>query len=101
MTEMEIINERIDGVEDKIENINNKVENMNKNVDLMVILLRGNEFDKSDNGMIGEQNDLKRRVERLENFKDRMFWVLMTAAAITGLNLVQLVNMVVKAFKGG
>lgn len=107
MTEMAILNGRIDGVESKVENINKnvsqvnvKVGDMKDNVDLMVILLRGNKFDQNDKGMIGEHEDLKKRVERLEKFKDRMFWVGITAAGITGLNLVQLIHMVVGAFKG-
>ena len=101
MTEMEIIRERIDTVEDKIETIKTQVEQMHSNVNLMVILLRGNEFDKQDDGMIGEQNDLKRRLERLEKFKDRMFWVMITAAGVTGLNLFQLLDMIIQAFKKG
>lgn len=93
MTDLEMVQERINGVESKV----NKID---RNVDLMVILLRGNEFDKSDGGMIGDQNELKRRVDRLEKFKDRMFWVLVTAAGITGLNLVQVIDMVIQAIKG-
>jgi hypothetical protein len=91
MTEMEIINERIDGVEEKIGNID-------KNVNLMVILLRGNEFDSSDRGMIGKQTEQDRRIERLEKFKDKMIWVMIGAGVIGGLNLVQVIDMVRKAF---
>lgn len=93
MTELEVINERIDGVEEKVNNID-------KNVNLMVILLRGNEFDKSDGGMIGEQTELRRRLDRLEKFKDKMIWVLVGASLVTGLNLVQLIDMVITALKG-
>lgn len=92
-TELEMIHQRIDGVETTVENIN-------KNVNLMVILLRGNEFDKSDGGMIGDNNDMKRRLERLEKFKDKMIWVLTGAGVVTGLNLVQLIDMVITALKG-
>lgn len=93
MTELEVINERIDGVEDRLGEIH-------KNVNLMVILLRGNEFDKSDGGMIGDQNEMKRRLERLERFKDKMTWVFVGAGLVTGLNLVQLVDLIVSAIKG-
>lgn len=91
MTEMEIINERIDGVE-------NKIENIDKNVNLMVILLRGNQFDSNDKGMIGKQSDQDKRIERLEKFKDKAIWFLVGAGVIGGLNLVQIIDAVRKAF---
>lgn len=90
-SEMEIITERIDTVE-------NKIENIDKNVNLMVILLRGNEFDSNDRGMIGKQSEQDRRIERLEKFKDKMIWVMVGAGVIGGLNLVQVIDMVRKAF---
>lgn len=91
MTEMEIINDRIDGVEGTLEKVN-------KNVSLMVILLRGNEFDSNDRGMIGKQSEQDRRIDRLERFKDKMIWVMVGAGVIGGLNLFQLIDMVKKAF---
>lgn len=101
MSEMAVLIHRVKDVEEKIETINDTVEDMNQNVNLVVMLLRGNEFDKNDNGMIGELNDYKKRLERLEKFKDRMFWILITAAGVTGLNLFQLIDLVVKALKTG
>jgi hypothetical protein len=101
MTEMQIINGRIDGVETMIGSTNKTVHSMNESVKKMVILLQGNDFDKNDNGMIGEVTELRARVARLEKFKDRMFWVVVTAATITGLSLPQLVSYVIKAFKHG
>lgn len=100
MNELAIVNERIDGVEERIKGVDNKVTLINKNVDLMVILLRGNtEFNKDDKGMIGDVSSLRSRVEKLEKFKDKMFWILITAAGITGLNLWQLLELVINAFK--
>lgn len=88
---MEIINDRIDGVEGTLEKVN-------KNVSLMVILLRGNEFDSNDRGMIGKQSEQDRRIDRLERFKDKMIWVMVGAGVIGGLNLIQVIEMVKKAF---
>ncbi len=99
MTEMEIINGRINGVEKLIGNTNTTVNTMNENLKKVVILLQGNDFDKTDNGMIGEVTELRKKVYALEKFKDRATWVLVTAGCITGLNLFQLIDMVIKAFK--
>lgn len=90
MNEMEILNERIDGVEGTLGQVN-------KNVNLMVILLRGNEFDSNDRGMIGKQSEQDRRIDRLEKFKDKMIWVMVGAGMIGGVNLFQLVGAIVKA----
>lgn len=96
---MERLNERMETVENKLEQLDKSVGGTNENVKLVISLLKGNELDKSDGGLIGEHNDLKKRIERLEKFKDRMFWVLITAAGITGLNLFQLLEMVMKLLK--
>jgi hypothetical protein len=101
MNEMQIINGRIDGVEQMIGSTNKTVHSMNDNVKKMVILLQGNDFDKNDNGMIGEVTELRKRVARLEKFKDRMFWVILTAATVTGLSIPQLVEWIKKAFAHG
>lgn len=94
-----MINEKIKGVQGEITTIKDTVSNMNESVDLIVLLLQGNKMNKDDGGMIGQQTDMKKRIERLEKFKDRMLWVLVTAAGITGLNLVNLIDLVVKAFQ--
>lgn len=96
---MEILTGRIDDVETMIGNTNTTVNSMNDNVKKMVILLQGNDFDKNDHGMIGKHTEMEKRLERLEKFKDRAIWVLVTAAAITGLNIFQLIDLIIKAFK--
>lgn len=97
---MEIINGRIDGVQNMIGSTNKTVHSMNESVKKMVILLQGNDFDKNDNGMIGEVTELRERVARLEKFKDRMFWVVVTACTILGISLPSFVQYIIKAFKG-
>lgn len=58
-----------------------RVEDIGKKVDNILQLLRGNDLDKHDSGMVGVVNEIDQRVERLEKWKDRLI------AGIIGMSI--------------
>lgn len=105
MTDIEMIQTRMNGFDNKMTGLENKVQgigttvsHMNKTIDSIDAFLRGNGFDKTDQGLIGEHNQLKEEVKELKKFKDRAIWFLVGAGVIGGLNLVQVIDAVRKAF---
>lgn len=56
----------------------------------ILAFLRGNELDKDDRGMVGTVNDLKKRVEYLEKWKDRIFYIMVGMALPAGVGTWEL-----------
>lgn len=108
MTEMEMIQTRMNGFDNKmiglerqVHEIGINVSHINKTMDTIDTFLRGNDFDKTDQGLIGEHNKLKDEVAELKRFKDKMTWVMVGMGIVTGLNIPMLFDMIRKAFANG
>ncbi|MCO5238881.1 MAG: hypothetical protein M9904_02390 [Chitinophagaceae bacterium] len=52
--------------------LDEKVEDVSRKLDNVLQLLRGNDLDKQDTGLVGVVNDIDARVIRLEKWKDRL-----------------------------
>lgn len=58
----------------EIEKLEGQIETVDRKVSSILTILRGNDMDKHDNGMIGMQNDHENRIAALERLKDRAIW---------------------------
>lgn len=69
-----------------------KLEDMHKDLGEIKTLLKGNSLDRADRGMIGEVDNLKARVQRLERFVDRGTWLVIGLAIGAGYALTDIVT---------
>jgi hypothetical protein len=58
----------------EIQKLEIQVENVDNKVSSILSILRGNDINKEDRGMIGRQFDHERRLARLEKLKDKVLW---------------------------
>lgn len=64
-----------------------------KKVDKILTILSGDkEFDSSDVGLIGEMADIRKRIERLEKWKDRVIYFLIGASFFAGWTIPDLLS---------
>lgn len=82
-------------LEEKISCVEEKVDTVGRNVNEIKMLLQGNPFDRTDNGMIGEVADLRKRLTRLERLKDRFIYIGLGLSAGCGYAIS---DVVVKIF---
>jgi hypothetical protein len=68
------------------------LRNLNGKVDKIINILSGNEFDKNDNGMVGDVRQLKARVAKLERWKDRVIYFLVGASFAAGWTISDLLQ---------
>lgn len=62
-----------------------------KKVDKILTILSGDkEFDSTDVGMIGEMSDMRKRLEKLERWKDRVLYFLIGAGFVGGYTISDL-----------
>lgn len=67
-----------------------KVEEINRKVDNILLLIRGNDLNKEDSGLVGTVNDIDERVIRLEKFKDRMIAVAIGMTVPAGIGIKEI-----------
>lgn len=63
-------------------------------LDKILTLLRGNELDKNDNGIVGKINDMDTRLYKLEMTKNRLFWILIGMSFPTGIGIGKLIDII-------
>ena len=64
-----------------------KIEAIDRKLDSVLVLLRGNELDKQDTGLVGTMNDIDDRVKRLERWKDRIIVIAISLSVPAGLGI--------------
>jgi len=81
----------------EIQKLEKQVDVVDRKVSSIIGMLKGNEMDKDDRGMIGIQNDHERRLTSLEKMKDRLVWFLIGLSIPAGWGLVDIIqNLVFK-----
>lgn len=83
---------RADICNDRLDKLDLQVIEMNKKVDKILALLIGNDLDKSDVGFIGVAIENKKRIGRLEMFKNRFVWILIGVSLGAGYGLREFVK---------
>lgn len=75
-----------------IQHLEEQVEQVDKKVSSILQLLKGNELDKDDEGMIGVQNNHEQRIRRIEKISDRLFYFLIGLSAFAGWGLIDIIQ---------
>jgi hypothetical protein len=70
----------------------NEVDELKMKLDEVLSLLRGNILDKSDNGFIGSVNDLEKRVNTLEKWKDRIVWLFIGMGLPASVGVIEILK---------
>lgn len=76
----------------ELHQMQNDVRQLNGKVDKIIDILSGNEFDKNDNGVVGDVRQLKARVTKLERWKDRVIYALIGASFGAGWTISDLIT---------
>jgi hypothetical protein len=58
----------------------------------VIAFLRGNELDKDDKGLVGQVNDIEKRVHRLEKWFDRLMWLVAGMSLPAGVGTWELIK---------
>jgi hypothetical protein len=75
-----------------LEQIEKLVAAVDTKVTGIIAFLRGNELDKEDKGLVGRVNEIERRTENLEKWRDRIFWALIGMGLPAGVGTWELVK---------
>ena len=76
----------------EIQRLEQQVETVDNKVDSILSILRGNDMNKDDRGMIGRQNEHERRINALEKLKDRSMWFLIGLSIPAGWGMVDIIG---------
>lgn len=68
-----------------------KIGDIDRKLDSVLLLLRGNELDKQDSGLVGTVNDIDERVIRLEKWKDRLIAIAIGMSVPAGIGLKEII----------
>jgi len=79
-------------LEEQVTDIGDKVKSIGDNVTQILWLIKGNEFNKDDNGMIGKQNDHELRIKWLETLIDRGKWFFIGLSLFAGWGLIDVIQ---------
>jgi hypothetical protein len=74
--EIRELGKQVDGVMEKVDLRNDSLMELEEDLKLTLMLLKGNELNKEDTGLIGTVVDLKARVIKLEKFRDRAIYLI-------------------------
>lgn len=75
-----------------LEQIQDSVSEINTKVTGIIAFLRGNELDREDKGLVGRVNDIEKRMENLEKWRDRIFWALIGMGLPAGVGTWELIK---------
>lgn len=79
---------------EQIKHLESQVSQVDNKVSSILFLLKGNEMDKEDRGMIGEQKDHERRITALEKMRDRLIWFLVGLSIPAGWGIIDIIQSV-------
>lgn len=78
--------------QNEIVQVKTEMSKLNGKVDKIIDILSGNEYDRNDNGIVGDVRQLKMRVAKLERWKDRVVYALIGASFGAGWTLSDLLQ---------
>ena len=76
----------------EIQHIEQQIRALDQKVSSILVLLRGNELDKEDKGMIGVENDHEKRIARMEKIIDRGTWLLIGTSLFAGWGILDIIR---------
>lgn len=79
----------------EIQQLEKQVEMIDRKVSSILEIVKGNEWDREDRGMIGEINNHEQRLTSLEKLRDRFVWFLIGLSIPAGWGLVDIIQNIV------
>lgn len=76
----------------EMQHLESQVKEVDKKVTSILGLLKGNELDKEDKGMIGVQNNHEERLSSLEKIKDRGMYFLIGLSIPAGWGVIDILQ---------
>jgi len=82
----------LDHCNEQVDKANDKIGLVNKHVEEILNLLKGSSLNKQDVGFIGMVLDIKKRLEKLERFKDKVIWVIVGMSLTSGYAISEIIS---------
>jgi hypothetical protein len=76
----------------EIQKLEGQVGAVDVKVTSVLNILRGNEINRADTGMIGIQDDHERRLTKVERFIDRAKWFLIGLSLPAGWGMIDIIQ---------
>jgi predicted nucleotidyltransferase len=82
----------VDQCTEKVDKINDKLEKVDDDVRELLNLIKGHPMNRHDFGFIGLVLDNKKKIEKLERFKDRIIWIVVGMSTASGYGISSFVS---------
>lgn len=76
----------------ELSNLEEKVNDVDDKVSSILTLLKGNDLNREDKGVIGIVNDLEERVATLEKWKDRIVWMFIGMGVPASVGVIEILR---------
>jgi hypothetical protein len=76
--------------------LTSKIGDVDIKVSGVLSLLKGNELDKDDRGLLGEVSEIKKEMENLKDFKKKVIYVALGASLPASLGLLEFIRQVMQ-----
>lgn len=86
----------VDHCNEEVDKLNDRVAVLDKNVSKILDLLRGDEFDRHDNGILGRVMENRKRIEKIEKMIFKAIWIIVGASMATGIGIKALFDNFIK-----
>ena len=78
-----------------LKKIENEMSVVGIKVSGVLSLLKGNELDKGDNGMLGELADMRVRLDKLEKFNTKVIYVALGMSLPASYGVLQIIQNII------
>lgn len=86
-------------VQQDLRQLESTVAGIATNVNSILQIVKGNELDKADQGMVGDIHQLKQRVSVLEKWKDRIVWMFIGMGIPAGIGVMEILRTIITSGK--
>ncbi|MBO9658327.1 MAG: hypothetical protein J7527_05835 [Chitinophagaceae bacterium] len=79
----------------EMQHIQEQFKQIDSKLNSITVLLKGHEFDKNDNGMVGQLNEQNDRIDKLEKLVDKGKWFLYGLAVPASWGVIDIIQKIV------
>lgn len=90
--DMKTVFRNIDHCNEQVDVANDKIDRVAQEVSDILALLQGSTLNKQDVGFIGMVLENRRRLEKLEKFKDRVIWIIIGMSLTSGYAISDIIS---------
>lgn len=89
---------RLEDLEDKLNTVQEKVDDVDKKLDQVLTALMGSELSLNK-GLVHEIREMRTRILKLENLKNKVIWTSLGAGVGGGMGLATIIKWIQEAAK--